>query len=111
MKKRTSLLLAAFVAMGMLTTSASADVAKGQKLYLKKLKTKCNMNGAKMAAQHTQDEWETFKDDGKLADELSKICPNGEKIIQNDGFKEKILPHIYDFLYEYGSDSGNVPSC
>ena len=111
MKKSASLLLAAFVATGMFATAASADVAKGQKLYLKKLKTKCNMNGAKMAAQHTQDEWEVFMEDGKLADELSRICPNGEKIIQNDDFKEKIMPHIYDFLYEYGSDSGNVPSC
>ena len=27
------------------------------------------------------------------------------------GTKEKFLPHLYDFFYEYASDSGNVPSC
>lgn len=109
--KTLTKVLAGFAAVALLASAAQADVAKGQKLYLKQLKTKCNMNGAKMAAQHTQDEWEELRDDGKLVQELIRICPNGEKVIDNSGFQEKILPHMYDFFYEYGSDSGNVPSC
>ncbi len=96
----TALLLASFA-----TTTVSADPAKGQKLYLKKLKKPCGINGAKMAAKHTQDEWEELKEGGKLEDEIKKICPNVKDV------KDKYLDDLFDFLYEYGSDSGNVPSC
>ena len=34
-----------------------------------------------------------------------------EKFTSSKKFKEKYAPHLKDFLYQYGSDSGNVPSC
>jgi hypothetical protein len=42
---------------------------------------------------------------GKLNDELFKICPKAKPL------KAKYVSHVYDFLYNYASDSGNVPSC
>jgi len=102
---KSALASAMILAVG--TTVASADVAKGQKLYLKKLKSSCNMNGAKMASQHSQDEWQTLKEKGKLADELKKICPT----VKDKALKDKYLPHYFDFFFEYANDSGNVPSC
>ena len=57
MMKSTSLLLAAVVAVGMMATTASADIKKGQKAYLKTCKN-CHGNGTKGAAMHTQAEWE-----------------------------------------------------
>ncbi len=99
------LVLAGAIALAMSATVASADVAKGQKLYSKKLKKACGITGAKMAGKHSQDEWEAFQEDGKLADEIKKICPDVKKV------KEKYIPHYYDFFYEYANDSGNVPSC
>ena len=95
---------AAVLAATALTASAAhADVAKGQKLYQKIYKKSCGMSGAKMAGSHTQDEWEEMKEEGKLLDYLNGKC---------DGkVQEKHLEHLYDFFYEYGSDSGNVPSC
>ena len=98
-------LLAAGLILGVGATSVSADVAKGQKLYSKKLKKACGMTGAKMAAKHSQDEWEAIQEEGKLADEIKKLCPKVKKV------KEKYIPHFYDFFYEYANDSGNVPSC
>jgi hypothetical protein len=56
-----------------------------------------------MAQKHTQDEWEEIQEAGKLNDEIKSICGKGTK--------DKYLPHLYDFFYEYASDSGNVPSC
>jgi Spy/CpxP family protein refolding chaperone len=107
MNKIAKIALAAMLMLGMSSVTLNADVAKGQKLYLKKLKGSCNMNGAKMATQHSQGEWETLKEEGKLADELKKICPKAsEKAL--DG---KYLEHYYDFFHEYANDSGNVPSC
>jgi len=105
MNKLLKLVLAGTIALAMSTTVASAGVAKGQKLFTKKLKSACDMTGAKMAAKHSQDEWEAINEDGKLAEEIKTICPNVQKV------KEKFIPHYYDFFYEYANDSGNVPSC
>jgi len=105
MKKLISLLAVAFLIAGLASTSAMADPAKGQKLYLKKLKKACGINGAKMSAKHSQDEWEAINSKGGLETEIKTICPNVK------GVKAKYLPHLYDFFYEYANDSGNVPSC
>jgi len=105
MNKITKLATAALLGTVMLSSTAIADVKKGQKLYLKKLKAPCGISGAKFAHKHTQDEWENIYEAGKFADEVKKICPKVKKV------KEKYVPHVYDFAYEYAKDSGNVPSC
>ena len=104
MNKITKMALVALLGLSVFSTTASADAAKGQKLYQKKMKAVCGFSGAKFAAKHTQDEWEAINEAGKFAEEAAKICP-GVKL------KDKYVPHIYDFAYEYASDSGNVPSC
>ena len=105
MNKLLKLVLAGAVSLMITTTVVNADVAKGQKLFTKKLKKACDMTGAKMAAKHSQDEWEAINEEGKLADEIMNICPNVKKV------KAKFVPHYFDFFYEYANDSGNVPSC
>ena len=104
MKNVMKLATAALLGVAVLSTTATADVKKGQKLYMKKMKAACGFSGAKFAQKHTQDEWEAINGAGKFAEEAAKICP-GLKL------KDKWVPHIYDFAYEYASDSGNVPSC
>jgi len=100
MTKMTKVAFAALFGTALLTTSATADINKGKKIYMKKLKAPCGFSGAKFAVKHTQDEWEKIKGAGKFRDEIIKICPKAKNI--ND---------LYDFSYEYASDSGNVPSC
>ena len=98
--KTANLLIAASL---LATTALYADAVKGQKLYQKKYKAACGATGAKMAGSHTQDEWTEMKEEGKLLEYLNGKC---------DGkIREKHLENLYDFFYEYGSDSGNVPSC
>ena len=104
MKKFIKCTLTSFVGIAIMATTLWADVAKGQKIYAKQLKPKCHgMTGSDFAAKHSQDEWEEIYDAGKLGDEIKKIC-GGQSL------NEKLLPHIYDFAYEYANDSGNVPS-
>jgi Spy/CpxP family protein refolding chaperone len=105
--KTLKLLLASAVVLTALTTTASASVTKGQKLYSKKLKKACGFSGAKMASKHTQDEWEGLNEAGKFVEEIKTLCP----AVKDKNLKEKFIPHYYDFFNEYGSDSGNVPSC
>ncbi len=104
MTKMTKLAVAALLGMAVLSTTASADVNKGKKIYMKKMKAACGFNGAKFATKHTQAEWEKIKGAGKFAAEAAKLCP-GLKL------KPKYVNDVYDFAYEYASDSGNVPSC
>ena len=108
MNKIAKILLSVAIVLGMSASVANADIAKGQKLYLKKLKSGCGMTGAKMAQQHSQDEWEAInEEDGGLAAEIKNVCPKAP----NSALKDKYLEHYYDFFYEYANDSGNVPSC
>ncbi len=93
--------------LGLSSTALFADAAKGQKLYSAKLKDACGMNGAKFAAKHTQDEWKALKDGGKFKDEIIKICPN----VKADDLSDSVIQNVYDFSFDFASDSGNVPSC
>ena len=105
MKRLLMILSAAALIVSVSATTASADVAKGQKLFSKKLKKDCDMTGAKMAGKHTQAEWEELMEAGKIGQEIMTICPNVKEV------DEKYIEHFYDFFYNYASDSGNVPSC
>ena len=106
MTKLLKVALAGALVLGVASTTASADVVKGQKIFIKKFKKACGFNGAKFAAKHTQTEWEAIGAGGMKA-ELMKQCPS----LEEGKIKEKYMPHVYDFSYEYASDSGNVPSC
>jgi hypothetical protein len=105
MSKLSKIALSIMLLLGLSTVTANASVVKGQKLYSKKLKKACGFSGAKMAAKHSQDEWEEINDNGALLEEIQKFCPKVKSV------KDKFLPHFYDFFYEYANDSGNVPSC
>ena len=103
--------MSVMVGLALLTTAASADAAKGQKLYQKKLKSKCGFSGAVFAKKHTQDEWSEAKDNGNLGEVMTEACPGGKKFFEGSKFKKKYSTHIYDFVNDFASDSGNVPSC
>ncbi|MEA1983577.1 MAG: cytochrome C [Campylobacterota bacterium] len=105
MKKIITMALGTTLLLSLGTTTLSADAAKGQKLYIKKLKGSCGVSGAVMAGKHSQDEWTEIYEAGELESELKTICPKLGDV------KDKFLPHFYDFFNEYASDSGNVPSC
>jgi len=107
MNKIVKIALGVSLLLALGTTTASADTAKGQKLYTKKLKSACGMTGAAFASKHTQDEWSEINEAGKLADEIKTICPS----VKDKAIKAKYLEHYFDFAKEYASDSGNVPSC
>ena len=104
MNNFAKLAVAALLGMTLLSTTATADIKKGQKIYLKKLKAPCGFSGSKFAHKHTQDEWEAINEAGKFAAEVKKLCPKAT-------IKSKYVPHVYDFVYEYAKDSGNIPSC
>ena len=106
MKKITKIAFSVMLALSLGSVSVSADAAKGQKLYTKKLKSVCEMTGAVMAGKHTQDEWDEIGVEG-LSKEVKIICPK----VKDKALKGKYLEHYFDFFKEYSSDSGNVPSC
>ncbi len=107
MTKFTKLALTALLGLSIMTVSASADSAKGQKIYAKKLKKVCGMNGGEFAKKHTQDEWKKISEDKALKTEIKSICKDADV----EKIKDKYIPDLSDFVVEFASDSGNVPSC
>jgi cytochrome c5 len=109
MKKSVSCFLATLVAVGMMSTAASADVNKGQKIYLKTCKN-CHGSGTKGAAMNTQDGWDDLF--AKGGEKIIKAHANDKSAAYFNGelFKKQ-SQDLRDFLFEYASDSGNVPSC
>jgi len=106
------LAVAALLGFTLLGTSALADKsAKGQSLYAKKLKDVCNLTGGEFAEQREQADWEEAKENGTLGEVMTEICPAGEEFFNSDKFKSKYNKYLYDFVYKFASDSGNVPSC
>ncbi len=105
MNKMLKIVLTTGVLMALTSTVASANVSKGQKLFIKKLKPDCGFDGAAMAKKHSQAEWKALGNGAKLEAEIIKQCPKVKDV------KDKYLPHLYDFFHEYANDSGNVPSC
>lgn len=107
--KRSTILLSSSLLVLFTTSTLNADIKKGQRAYLKQCK-KCHGNGTKGAAMKSQDEWEElFDENGKMI-KAAHAGTKGELYINGTKF-EKSAPDLKDFLYEYGNDSGNVPSC
>lgn len=89
-------------------TTLNADVNKGQRYFTKKLKNVCELTGAEFSELHTQDQWKEIHDkENGLAAEIKRICPS----VKDRALKEKYIQHYFDFFYEYGNDSGNIPAC
>ncbi len=102
-KNLLKIAISIMLGVSIISTQLFSDVAKGQKIYTKKLKVKCGISGSSFAGKHSQDQWEEIYDAGKLDEEIRKIC-------HGNSVDSKSLPDIYDFVYEYANDSGNVPS-
>ncbi len=105
--KLLKIIMAGTLALGIASSTLSADAVKGQKLFSKLLKDPCGMTGAKFAAKHSQEEWKALKESGKFEEELIKICPS----VKAGDVKESLQEHIIDFSIEFANDSGNVPAC
>jgi hypothetical protein len=82
------------------------NAGKGLKIYSKKLKSVCGINGGEFAKKHTQQEWDKIGKTG-IKDEILKICPN----VKLDSIKEKYYKDLFEFFKKFSSDSGNVPAC
>jgi hypothetical protein len=112
MRKLLSLLVASILTLGLVASTASADPAKGQKIYLKFMKKDFGMNGVKFCQLHSQDEWaDLFANDAaKFKEVFIAKFPDAKKFLEGKKFK-KLMPHVKDFAIEYANDSGNVPAC
>jgi len=106
--KRTA--LAVLLGLALVSTASLADQAKGKRVYQKFMKDDCGKTGGVVASMHTQREWKKIYDSGKFKDELGKICPTTKTFLNSSKYK-KLESHLYDFMYEFGKGSGNIPAC
>ncbi len=97
----------------LLSTSSSAAVYKGQKVFVRKC-VECHIKGQAFVALKSQDEWEEMMEDNGTP--LKDIHLDDDEAVDSwKYFKSKKytkkVKHLKDFLMEYASDSGNVPAC
>ncbi len=81
------------------------DVEEGERIFIKHFQRNCEQSAISFAAVHSQDEWEVIVQAGEFENEVLKICPNVKK-----NYKKRWSPNLYQFVYEYANDSGNIPS-
>ena len=87
------------------TDMSTGDATKGKEIFLNRIKFYCDISDDSFLPIHTQDEWEAIAQAGKFKEEILKICPKLKEI-----YKDKWSADLYQFVYEYASDSGNIPS-
>jgi len=107
MEKIIKITLSTLILISIASVSANASAIKGQKLYLKKLKYVCGMNGGAMASKYSTAQWEAINAKGEISQEIKRICPK----VKDSALKEGFIPHYFDFFKEYSNDSGNIPAC
>lgn len=98
-------------------TSLAVDAAvyKGQSEYVKKC-VKCHKAGQAFVATKKKREWSALmKDKGQKLAEIHlesevKGVEDSHEYFESKTY-EKNSKHLQDFLFEYSSDSGNVPAC
>lgn len=112
MKKIASIAFAALVGLSLAVSGASADHARGQKLYLKFMKDATGIKGDAFAALHTIAEWKGLceNEGAGFIKEISAKFPGASEFLNGAQFK-KFQPDICDFVIHYAKDSGNVPAC
>lgn len=89
----------------LLFSSVNADDITGEMVYARKLKNTCHVKGDFFSKKHTQQEWKTLYESGKLFQEIEKNCPDIESI------KEEHLNHLFEFLFKYAKDTDKIPLC
>jgi hypothetical protein len=92
-----------------------AAVYKGQSEYVKKC-VKCHKAGQAFVATKKKREWSALmKDKGQKLAEIhleseQKGVEESHEYFESKAY-DKNSKHLQDFLFEYSSDSGNVPAC
>lgn len=94
--------LLGFTLLTFTVKAGSIDI--GQNIYSKIIKVQCgDKTGAEFAKSSSQDEWEEALKTGTFGAKVKKICPGLEV------YKEKWTPFLFEFCYEYASDTGKNP--
>ena len=82
--------------------AGSIDI--GQNIYAKMIKVQCgDKTGGEFAKSLRQKEWEEAFKTGTFGVKVKEICPGLEE------YKEKWTPFLFEFCYEYASDTGKEP--
>jgi hypothetical protein len=68
-------------------------VTDGAILYNKELRNHCKISGYSLARKNSKQQWKILAQNGKLAQEIKKICPS-------INYNHNWTPDLYEFLHK-----------
>jgi hypothetical protein len=106
MKNIAKSFLGTLLGFALLTITVEAgSIDIGQNIYSKIIKVQCgDKTGGEFAKSFSQEGWEEALKTGTFGSKVKEICPGIE------AYKEKWTPFLFEFCYEYASDTGNEPA-
>jgi hypothetical protein len=79
------------------TANNGTDLQTMQQMFQKKMKRKCRMSSARLAQSHTVEEWKKIKADGRMDEEIYRICPRFPREILTNAQYEAIKGYIIQY--------------
>ncbi|ADV47005.1 hypothetical protein [Nitratifractor salsuginis] len=110
MKNVTRFLLAVGLGLTLFSAVGSADPSKGGKIIDKLLMRSggCPIPASRVAMAHSVAEWAKIYKEGKMEEEIQKLCHKKEPLPKITN--KKYAKDVYDYLSTYAYDSGGVPA-
>ncbi|CAA6821284.1 MAG: Unknown protein [uncultured Sulfurovum sp.] len=87
-------------------TDIQGDSKRGLDIFKTRIKPYCKMNGETFAKQFMQEDWDDIYYEKEFKMEILKACPK-----MKDRYKDEWTPHLYQFAFDYASDSDAIPEC
>ncbi len=109
MKKITISLILLF-AIGVLSSTTSADPIKGEKLLIRAIHDDCTLPAPRIAMMHSRMEWNAIFKSGKMEEEVTKLCQRKTALKPFDTRYSKYAEYIHEYMEHYANDSGAIPA-
>jgi len=96
--------------MGLVTSTISADPVKGEKLLIRAVHDDCVLPAPRIAMAHSQAEWNTIFQSGKMEEEVAKLCQRKTTLEPFSTRCSKYAEDIHEYMEHYANDSGAIPA-
>ena len=108
--KKITIAIMSLLVFSLACSVVSADPIKGEKLLIKAIHDDCVLPAPRIAMMHSQEEWDTIYKNGKMEEEVAKLCQRKTALKPFDSRYPKYAEYIHEYMDHYANDSGAIPA-